>query len=117
MLDREELEREIEKFGLKILYHAAGVFIKAIEATYKTYIFIEDEIINKVKNANAFQNIKNGEIWREYEDIYTNASYCDWVVLSSTKDTITVSSIKNHTEFEIKEVEPRIIYEYWLKKS
>ena len=36
----EELERKIESLGLKILYHAAGIFIKGMEATYKTYIFI-----------------------------------------------------------------------------
>ncbi len=116
MLDRHELEREIEKLGMKILYHTAGIFIRGIEITYKTYIFIEDEIINKIKNANAFQNIKNGEIWREYEDIYTNTSYCDWIVLSVTKDKIIVSSVKSHIDFQIKEVEPRIIYEYWLKR-
>jgi hypothetical protein len=116
VLDREELDRKIQKLGVKFLYYAANIFLKSLETTYKTYVFVEDEIINKFKNANAFQNIKNGEIWREYEDIYTNVRYCDWIVLSSTKDKITVSSIKDHSEFKVKEVEPRIMYEYWLKR-
>lgn len=83
--------------------------------TYKTQIFIEDKIINKLKNTNAFQNIKNGEIWREYKNIYSNTLYCDWIILNSTKEKIIVSNIENHTKLEIKEVEPRIIYEFWQK--
>ena len=117
LLDREELERKIEKLGTQALYLAATLFIKGIELTYNTYAFIEDEIINKVKNANALENIKSGEIWREYEDLYTNTSYCDWVILKCDKDKITVSNIKSHSDFQIKEIEPRIIYEFWIKKS
>ncbi len=116
MLDRDEVENNLDKYTAKIFYFLANVLIKGFEISYKTYTFVEDEIINKIKNASAIEKIKVGEIWREYEDIYTNASYCDWVILSLTKDNVTVSSIKNHSDFTVKEVEPRIIYEFWLKK-
>ena len=116
MLDRDEVESYLNKYTAKFFYFLADFLIKGIEISYKTYVFVEDEIVNKVKNANALQKIKVGEIWREYEDIYTNTSYCDWVILNLTKDNVTVSSIKNHSDFTVKEVEPRIIYEFWLKK-
>jgi hypothetical protein len=116
VLDKNEVESYVDKYTSKVLYFLAGFLIRGIEISYKTYTFVEDKIINKIKNANALQKIKVGEVWREYEDIYANSSYCDWVVLSLTKEIVTVSSIKNHSDFAVKEVEPRIIYEFWLKK-
>lgn len=116
MFESDEVENNVDKYTAKIFYFLANFLIKSIEISYKTYTFVEDEIINKVKNANALQKIKVGEVWREYEDIYTNSSYCDWVVLNLKKDSVTVSSIKNHSDFIVKDVEPRIIYEFWLKK-
>lgn len=116
VFENDEVESSVDKYTSKLFYFLANFLIKSIEISYKTYAFVEDEIINKVKNANALQKIKVGEVWREYEDIYTNSSYCDWVVLSLTKEFVTVSSIKNHSDFVVKEVEPRIIYEFWLKK-
>lgn len=115
MLNRDEVDSYMDKCTAKIIYYLSIFLIKGLEISTKSYFFIEDNI-NKVKNANALQKIKVAEIWREYEDIYTSTSYCDWVILKLNKDFVTVSSIKDHSDFIVKEVEPRIIYEFWIKK-
>lgn len=116
MLDNEELERELKKIHVKIIYYTATILIKCIEVSYKTYMFVEDNIINKIKNADAFSKINVGEVWREYEDLYTTTTYTDWIVLNKSQELITVSSIKEHSDFSVKVIEPRIMAELWLKK-
>jgi hypothetical protein len=106
---------EKNDFFTKIIGYSIYFFIKSVMSTYQVFLIFEDEI-NKIKNKKAIKNIEPGEIWREYKNYY-DSSYCDWIILNVSKEKITVSNIKDHFEFQIKNVEPRIIYDYWLKKT
>lgn len=116
MFDKDEVDLCLDRFTTKAFYFFSVFLIKSLQLSTKGY-FIVEEIIYKIKNKYALKKINVGEIWREYEDIYLG-TYNDWIILNldDDKEIITISSIKNHSDFVVKEVEPRIIYEFWLKK-